>query len=44
MWLCEETGLPYQVVGMPFPAPQSYQAMRPLATVPSSKTMRTAWR
>ena len=34
MWLCEEMGLPYQVVGMPYPTPASYQALHPLATVP----------
>ena len=34
MWLCEEMGLPYQVVGMPYPVPDSYRALHPLATVP----------
>jgi glutathione S-transferase len=33
-WLCEEMGLPYQVEAMPFPVPDSYRAMHPLATVP----------
>ena len=34
MWLCEEMGLPYEVVGMPYPVPDSYRALHPLATVP----------
>ena len=33
-WLCEEMGLPYQVEAMPFPVPDSYRALHPLATVP----------
>ena len=33
-WLCEEMGLPYQVEAMPFPVPESYRALHPLATVP----------
>ena len=34
MWLCEEMDLPYQVVGLPYPVPESYRALHPLATVP----------
>ena len=33
-WLCEEMGLPYQVEAMPFPVPDTYRALHPLATVP----------
>jgi glutathione S-transferase len=33
-WLCEEMGLPYQVEAMPFPVPDSYRTLHPLATVP----------
>jgi glutathione S-transferase len=34
MWLCEELGLAYQVVGLPYPVPESYRALHPLQTVP----------
>lgn len=27
MWLCEEMGLPYEVVGLPYPVPESYRAL-----------------
>jgi glutathione S-transferase len=34
MWLCEEMSLPYEVVGLPYPVPESYRALHPLQTVP----------
>jgi glutathione S-transferase len=34
VWLCEEMGLPYEVVALPFPVPESYRALHPLASVP----------
>ncbi|WP_395647236.1 glutathione S-transferase family protein [Terricaulis sp.] len=34
MWLCEEMGLPYQVVVVPAPADETYRALNPLGSVP----------
>jgi glutathione S-transferase len=34
MWLCEELGLAYHVVGLPYPVPETYRARHPLQTVP----------
>jgi glutathione S-transferase len=33
-WVCEEMGLPYEAVTVPYPQPAAYKAMHPLATVP----------
>jgi glutathione S-transferase len=33
-WVCEEMGVPYEAVAVPYPQPAAYKAMHPLATVP----------
>jgi glutathione S-transferase len=33
-WICEEMGLPYRRVTVPFPASPAYRALHPLAQVP----------
>lgn len=33
-WVCEEMGLSYEAVAVPYPQPTAYKAMHPLATVP----------
>lgn len=34
MWQCEEMGVPYEVVTVPYPPSDSYRALNPMATVP----------
>ena len=33
-WVCEEMGVPYEAVAVPYPQPAEYRALHPLATVP----------
>ena len=33
-WTCEEMGVPYEAVAIPYPQPADYLAMNPLGTVP----------
>jgi glutathione S-transferase len=33
-WLCEEMGLPYRIVTVPYPQPADYLALYPLGSVP----------